>query len=389
MSSNSILHSVESERRWALEIDNNFPKEHIVDIDFDTPTCVFRVPKSLSETKPEAYAPQLLGLGPYHHLRPDFYMMQKQKLSAVRRYLSAEKLQDFNQVVEALIQWEPVLRACYDQYLDFDIRTLARILAIDALYLLQFFEARKSGEVAEMDKMAGDIMMLENQIPVILLEKIVCVLGKEDLVDHALFREFKVFCEAYSPLKLNQHQQITEENKTLLHLLHCMYYLIVTNTCIKETMTLELATGRKIEGGISIEEAAEISIEEPRLLSIKEEVISIEATAEISIEETLEVSIEEAGEISIEETVEISIEEPRRLSIKEVISTEEAAAGLSIEEPRLVSITEEVIAIKETMMPIEVSYTRVSVQEVEGVVIPFMVESGCLVRQLQGGFYHS
>ncbi|KAL0427287.1 UNVERIFIED_CONTAM: hypothetical protein Slati_2903500 [Sesamum latifolium] len=200
MSSNSILGSAESEKRWVLEMDKNFPPEHIVDIDFQTPFCVFRVPESLSETKPEAYAPQQIGLGPYHHLRPEFYMMQKEKLAAVRKFLNQEKPNTIQQVVEALMEWEPVLRACYDQYLDLHAKTLAWILAIDGLYLLQFLRnSKQTGEIhardPQMDKLA--------------------------------------FCEAHSPLKLSTQEEIVGD-LSQAHLLHRMYNLVVNNEVLKE-----------------------------------------------------------------------------------------------------------------------------------------------------------
>ncbi|KAL3831152.1 hypothetical protein ACJIZ3_019954 [Penstemon smallii] len=110
MSSKSLFSST-SEERWVLEMEKNFKD----DIDFNkVPTCVFRVPKTLTEEKPEAYTPKHIGLGPYHHFAPDFYLKQKQKLAAL------------------------FIRASYDDYLDLDIRTLAWIMCIDGLFLLQY-----------------------------------------------------------------------------------------------------------------------------------------------------------------------------------------------------------------------------------------------------------
>ncbi|KAL2249496.1 putative UPF0481 protein At3g02645 [Sesamum indicum] len=230
MSPDSIFSSVESEQRWVLAMEKNFPQQHVLDIDFDIPSCVFRVSKILTEAKPEAYAPQHLGLGPYHHLRPDLYIMQKQKLAAVRKFLGQEKLQKFRQVVEDLVQWEPVLRACYDEYLDLDIQTLAWILAIDGLYLVQFLK-----NYPEMEHLAGDILMLENQIPVILLKKILQVLElvPNDQNDCSLFEEFETLCQAHSPLRLNKQRAIIGD-VSQAHLLNRMYYLIVNNRGIQE-----------------------------------------------------------------------------------------------------------------------------------------------------------
>ncbi|KAK6156550.1 hypothetical protein DH2020_010798 [Rehmannia glutinosa] len=195
MSSNSIFTSIESEKRWVLAMDKNFPQQHTVDIDFNIiPCCVFRVPKTLTESKPEAYAPQNLGLGPYHHLRPELYKMQQQKLAAIRKFLGPEKIHNFRRAVEALVQSEPVLRACYDQYLDLDIQTLAWILAIDGLYLLQFSNSMTIIRCLTISKLSV------GQFAAGIERGAFCDIGKTDQV----------------------------------HLLHLMYYLILNNTNIQD-----------------------------------------------------------------------------------------------------------------------------------------------------------
>lgn len=170
MSGNSNLSCVH--HRWNLAIDTYFSRDHVVEIDLEATRCVFRLPKTTTQTNPDAYAPRRLGLGPYHHLRPDFYKMQLHKIAHVRRFLGPEKLDAFKEVVADLVKHEPIVRACYDEFLDFDIKTLATILAVDALYLLQFLDASKNGEISDemVENLAADILMVENQIPVVLFK---------------------------------------------------------------------------------------------------------------------------------------------------------------------------------------------------------------------------
>ncbi|PIN20326.1 hypothetical protein CDL12_07006 [Handroanthus impetiginosus] len=250
MSSNSIFTSIKSEKRWVLSMNKNFPQQHIVDIDFPTPPCVTTVPKSLTEEKAEAYAPQNLGLGPYHHLRPEIYTMQSQKLAAIRKFLGTEKLQKFQQVINALVQMEPVLRACYDRYLDLDIDTLAWIMAIDGVYLLQFL--KNDEQDSEIENLTGDVLMLENQIPVILLKKIRRVLEISPVDDdYSLFEEFQSFCLEQSPLQLlNYHVGNMDE----VHLLHFMYYMIVNN---KIMQTVPFTTLSSAVTRISVDNAVD------------------------------------------------------------------------------------------------------------------------------------
>ncbi|PIN01938.1 hypothetical protein CDL12_25552 [Handroanthus impetiginosus] len=247
MSSDSFFTSANSEKRGFPETANNFPKEHIVvAIDLDTPFCVFKVPKTLTGTKPEAYTPQKMGLGPYHHLQPHLYTMQKQKLSAVGKFMNQENPNNIRYVVGALMQCEPVLRACYDQYLDLDANMLAWIVAVDGLYLLQFLRKYYRKNETTHDEFSAeprfvpynpgkscledpeierDIVMLENQIPVVLLKEILRVL-RNDI--HTLFEGFDVFCRKHSPLELSKNRGILQD-KNQDHLLHRMYHLIVNN----------------------------------------------------------------------------------------------------------------------------------------------------------------
>ena len=98
---------------------------------------IFKVPKSLSESKPEAYVPQLLGLGPYNHFRPELQAMQTFKLAEVKKICSSDL--NFDLFVRALrhVGLHSSARACYASYLDMDDETLAFVLAVDGLYLFE------------------------------------------------------------------------------------------------------------------------------------------------------------------------------------------------------------------------------------------------------------
>ncbi|KAL8544627.1 hypothetical protein ACS0TY_005017 [Phlomoides rotata] len=215
MSSDSILTSFSSETIWLYAIDKIFlqPEPTFV----STRCSVFRVPKNLTEEKPEDYAPHHLGLGPYHHLRPDFYKTLPQKLAAIRFYLGPKyNSENFRLVVDALILLEPNIRASYDQFLDLRIETLARILAIDGLYFLQFLKYYPGGGKG----VARDIMMLENQIPEFVLKEIQLrlELGPEN-------EELISFLRDQLPLGRDLSLRVNVGRGR--HLLDCMYDLIV------------------------------------------------------------------------------------------------------------------------------------------------------------------
>ncbi|KAL8544599.1 hypothetical protein ACS0TY_004992 [Phlomoides rotata] len=208
-------------------------------------TTNFRCKNPLFEEKPEDYAPHHLGLGPYHHLRPDFYKTLPQKLEAISEYLGPKNnSQNFRLVVDALILLEPNIRASYDQYLDLNIETLARILAIDGLFLLQLLKNYPRGG----KDLAGDIMMLENQIPGFVLKEIQLrlELGPEN-------EELRSFLRDQSPL--DRDLPLWEDVGRGSHLLGCMYDFIVYDErrmAFVLPMMEDVATGVQFLGELGV-----------------------------------------------------------------------------------------------------------------------------------------
>ncbi|CAN6208486.1 unnamed protein product [Urochloa humidicola] len=195
------------EVRWVVQIRHSLQEDAAGDNDDDTgiPVSVFNVPKQLRVHKPEAYTPQFIALGPYHHWRPELYEMERYKLAAARR---AQKRLAAGLKLEGLVEQfkrlERKVRAHYHRYLDFGGETLAWMMLVDGAFLLEFLQiyaaaAANDGDVAAGDgsgkalrrvpsrmahlvDFAGrksahnlilrDMLMLENQVPLFLLRRI-------------------------------------------------------------------------------------------------------------------------------------------------------------------------------------------------------------------------
>ncbi|KAI3775410.1 hypothetical protein L1987_49986 [Smallanthus sonchifolius] len=204
--------------------------------------------------------------------------------------LKTYEIKDYKlHVLNKVRKFVPVVRSCYDMFLQHDDDSLARIFAIDGLFLLMLFhtyngpiderhvylatlaqiqnlgldEAPKEIEVTahnqiewekklqvphlqpELPKigpknrsLAQDIMMVENQIPFMVLKEIdetlQASLGSfsssvdifSNSVDNFSSSKFRIFCEIPSPLKLCSKSQAPS---SVDHLLHYMYYSIVNN----------------------------------------------------------------------------------------------------------------------------------------------------------------
>ncbi|KAA8535224.1 hypothetical protein F0562_030227 [Nyssa sinensis] len=318
MASISILNWSSSEQRWADQMSRIFNEEVVVEINEDG-VQVFEVPKSISVFKPNAYTPLVIGLGPYHHFRPQLYLKQRFKLARAREVLKPDQTLDhFQQMINELKALEPNIRAFYDQYLDLDPNTLASLFAIDGLFLLDILhnqvdstgyylppdtisgesshenlgfqddsarynwpqdtmeneisgyqddsarynwpqdtmenensgsqddsasyisplhsippshpmtsENKNSGDDKDDSAITRDILMLENQIPTILLKRIQRTLQRSSYDDDRFFEMLKGLCRRHSPLKLAEKETKESSSPEKLHLLGLMHHLII------------------------------------------------------------------------------------------------------------------------------------------------------------------
>ncbi|KAL7239578.1 hypothetical protein ACSBR2_005472 [Camellia fascicularis] len=242
----SIFESSEGEQRWISQVSKILQNDEVM-VEIDLPVSIFRVPTTISAFKPEAYTPQLMGLGPYHHFRPELYEMERYKLAAGSRLQKQFKSLEFKQLVEKLAKFEHKVRACYHKYLDVECDTLAWIMAIDGLFLLDFLQnylihvkenisststtahlVDSSGRKLAHGSILGDIMMLENQIPIFVLRAILSIqCSLPDVEDNLLPTMLMGFCKALSPLKLVKEDLPLSQVSEHAHLLDLLYHLTV------------------------------------------------------------------------------------------------------------------------------------------------------------------
>ncbi|KAK9078803.1 hypothetical protein SSX86_002861 [Deinandra increscens subsp. villosa] len=178
----SILSCDFTEQQWVDQVTKDFDHDDgsgSHDDLSDVPVCVFSVPKETSRFKPEAYVPLAIALGPYHHFETHLYQMERFKVAAVRAILSPDQVLSFESlVINRLVEKEPVIRACYHKYINLHGDTLAWIFAIDGLFLIGLFAYYLDISTLMPKKLlhdrvlCRDVMVLENQIPLYLLDEI-------------------------------------------------------------------------------------------------------------------------------------------------------------------------------------------------------------------------
>ncbi|CAH9129827.1 unnamed protein product [Cuscuta epithymum] len=261
------------EGRWVRQGPRSLESGHTssqVAIIYFTPK-IFQVPKPLKESKPDAYTPQTLGLGPYHHLRPDLHRTHQKKLAQISLFQArggdSPKTQFFSQeALRRVRDIEPLVRVQYDKYLDLEGSTLEHIFLLDSFFLFDFLGLYKENmDVWKFDtghkEVVKDVLMLENQIPKKALEEVGKEIGlfspERDTTTKMLYAQlFYCFCKAHSPLKLSEWACI--DGWGTHHLLSFMYSSIISNRPItpeeeklQDPEAMGVTTRRRIERALS------------------------------------------------------------------------------------------------------------------------------------------
>ncbi|KAK1358181.1 putative Transmembrane protein [Heracleum sosnowskyi] len=210
------------EHRWIIHIRktlNEDPEEET-----DIPVSIFNVPKSLLFNNVDTYVPQQVALGPYHYWRPELYEMERYKLGSAKRTLKTLQSVKFQHLVDQFTLIEPTIRACYHKYLDISGETLAWMMVIDVSFLLEFlhiYAVKSQGKVLRRissrmshlidfaerksahNAILRDMIMLENQIPMFLLRKMLeFQLSSVETADDTLLSMLGGVCKVLSPFRM-------------------------------------------------------------------------------------------------------------------------------------------------------------------------------------------
>ncbi|KAJ6949371.1 hypothetical protein NC651_003388 [Populus alba x Populus x berolinensis] len=173
--------------------------------------------------------------------------MDRYKLSAAKRSQKLLQSLKFRDLVEQLMKLESKIRACYHKYLNFNGETLAWMMAIDASFLLEFlqvYDLRGPKMLSEVSSgmhhfleysyrksscnaILRDIVMLENQIPLFTLRKVLefRFLSLES-ADDMLYSMLMGSCKELSPFKTMVGLPVARVSEHA-HLLDFLYHIIV------------------------------------------------------------------------------------------------------------------------------------------------------------------
>ncbi|KAL9235644.1 hypothetical protein vseg_010387 [Gypsophila vaccaria] len=144
---------------------------------------IYRVPRRLRDSHDsKVYVPQTVSIGPYHHADVQVQCMDRQKYIALNRTLERTG-HDLSLYIDAIKEVEKRARTCYQQDLGhLSSDQFVEMILLDACFILELFRCSpkvvksQDSEVSDIfdprliDDILLDMVMLENQIPLFILD---------------------------------------------------------------------------------------------------------------------------------------------------------------------------------------------------------------------------
>ncbi|KAK6790833.1 hypothetical protein RDI58_009914 [Solanum bulbocastanum] len=204
---------------------------------------IFKVNVWLRESNPSAYTPKMVSIGPYHKKNDQLRPMEKYKSLYLRRFLKRNEGLDMHSCVIELQKLEKEALNCYGDIEDLNIEShkFCKMLLLDGCFVVEFIREicgifpREEDEINTnigciYNKILRDLMLLENQLPFFVLNKLHDMTKQDDELPLAIQAviSFPFFVDLENMIKKNIYEPLIEiatNAGNIKHLLHAVHIL--------------------------------------------------------------------------------------------------------------------------------------------------------------------
>ncbi|KAF8399920.1 hypothetical protein HHK36_015790 [Tetracentron sinense] len=146
---------------------------------------IFRVPKVLRKHNENAYLPDIVSIGPFHHGKESLEAMEEVKHWYLDALLSRLKSSQVSTSLESLMTstalFEEDARECYAERVNHSHEEFLEMMVVDGCFIIELFRKREFEGLRDKDdsifnmswmipNLGHDLMLLENQLPWFVLE---------------------------------------------------------------------------------------------------------------------------------------------------------------------------------------------------------------------------
>ncbi|XLR29574.1 UPF0481 protein At3g47200-like [Arachis ipaensis] len=149
---------------------------------FTEECCIYRVPHEIRKVKEDAYTPKVVSIGPFHHRDPNLQKMEGQKTIYFKEFIERSETKNLESFVSCVQEVEPKVRGCYSDDIKLSEEEHVMVILVDCCFILEIllkfhFKQWSSHDVFVLSPwlwpyLKHDLLMLENQVPFFVLEKL-------------------------------------------------------------------------------------------------------------------------------------------------------------------------------------------------------------------------
>lgn len=201
---------------------------------FTSPNCcIFKTPTILLELNEKAYVPDAFSIGPFHHGHTKFEETEKIKITYLKGLISRSSSPEamLKGLINSVERVEREARECYAGPIGYSPDEFVKMLVIDGCFIIEVFRKDSEG-TADNDPifsmscmrqfLVHDLMLLENQVPWIVLE---CLFSSikdftnNNNADFDLIKLVKSYVVANLWISVPSHHPTIQEIKHILDLI--------------------------------------------------------------------------------------------------------------------------------------------------------------------------
>ncbi|XP_020093235.1 UPF0481 protein At3g47200-like [Ananas comosus] len=208
---------------------------------------IFRVPAHVRQRNTHLYEPRMVSVGPYGRGDgPVLRAMEQHKWRYLQDFLSRNPYNCIDHYIAEIRVLEPRARRCYFEPVDLSADAFVEMLLLDGCFVLEFIIKWSQGDDDSvctagwsLPLVRGDLLLLENQIPLFVLEKlfelVTFTMDDEEipslmelLVNYLASRNVERPEEEMLASRVSAAVSVHGEAKDFHHLLHLYYRCYIT-----------------------------------------------------------------------------------------------------------------------------------------------------------------
>ncbi|KAI8006477.1 UPF0481 protein [Camellia lanceoleosa] len=172
----------------------------------DTPSgcCIFRIHKPLRQVNEQAYDPEIVAIGPYHHDNKNLKMMEEHKLRYFRSLLQQKPKNDSSKYVNAIRPLQQEGSLFYAKPVSLTADEMIQIMVLDGCFIIELLRKFEMKHLRDQDdpifkliwmvkSLQRDLMLFENQLPFSILCKLFDLIEAPDNHDRLIYLALRFF----------------------------------------------------------------------------------------------------------------------------------------------------------------------------------------------------